>query len=205
VMTVAKATSVEYYTDGSGVAAGMESYYTDAVTEGEPPGIWLGAGAAELGLAGEVDAEMMHVLYGEFVNPVTGEAFGSRPAQRRSVEERIEAKLAAEPDASADRIEQIRTQTREQSNVIGWDATFAVPKSVTVVHTAAQRGELAAARSGDVEREQAFRFMRVQIEDAIAEANQAGIAALEQRATARSASGSGGAMQWVQAPKLVVA
>ena len=34
------------------VATGRESYYTGAVTEGEPPGRWWGAGAEKLGLTG---------------------------------------------------------------------------------------------------------------------------------------------------------
>ena len=36
------------------VATGRESYYTGAVAEGEPPGVWWGAGAATVGLEGEV-------------------------------------------------------------------------------------------------------------------------------------------------------
>ncbi len=205
MITVAKATNVEYYTSSAGVASGMESYYLDAVTEGEPAGVWLGSGAAGLGLAGEVDAEDMKTLYGQFVNPVTGEQFGARPANRRSVQERLEAKLAAEPDASPERIEELRAQTRVQSNVIGWDATFSVPKSVTAVHTAAHRGELAAIRSGDVDRAQQFAFVRTQIEDAIAEANGAGIEAAERVATSRMAGGPGGATQWVGTQGLTVA
>ena len=49
------------------LAKGQEGYYLDAVArgvedyylEGEAPGRWLGAGAALLGLAGEVDADAL--------------------------------------------------------------------------------------------------------------------------------------------------
>jgi len=204
-MTCRKATSIDYYLSSGGVASGMESYYLDAVTEGEPPGMWTGAGAAELGLTGEIDAEDMKTLYGEFVNPVTGERFGTRPAKRRSVEARLAEKLAAEPDASPERVEEVRKQTRPQNTVIGWDATLAVPKSVTAVHTAAHRGELAALREGDQERAGRFAFIRTQIEEAVLEANAAGIAKAEEVATARAGGGPGGALRWEKARGLVVA
>ncbi len=207
MITVAKATSVEYYTSGSGVAAGMESYYLDAVTDGEPPGRWAGSGAAQLGLAGEVDPEAMKTLYGDFINPVTGERLGRRPAQRVSVDDRLAEALRAEPGATPERVEALRAGiiASQRTNVIGWDLTFAVPKSVTIVHTAARRGEIAALRAGDAQRAERFAHLRHQVEDAIAEANAAGLAAAERVATSRTASGSGGAIQWVDAPGLIVA
>ncbi len=73
----------EYYTSGAGALSGFESYYLDAVTEGEPPGRWLGRGAARLGLNGEVQAEDMHVLYRDFVHPHTREQLGRRPRSVR--------------------------------------------------------------------------------------------------------------------------
>src|SRR4051812_33140956 len=109
VVSVGKATSTDYYTGGGGVAS-AESYYLDAVTAGEPAGRWAGSGAARLDLAGKVDAKDMETLYGEFLSPRTGEPVGSRPAQRRSVDERLADALAAEPDALPERIEEIRRQ-----------------------------------------------------------------------------------------------
>ena len=52
-----------YLTD----AVGGSDYYTGAA--GEPPGYWQGAGAAALGLAGQVDAEVMRALYHDDVGP----------------------------------------------------------------------------------------------------------------------------------------
>ena len=62
------------------VSVGQESYYLAAVAQGaedyysergEVPGRWIGKGAAEFGLAGEVDAEDFRtVLSG--VDPSTG-------------------------------------------------------------------------------------------------------------------------------------
>jgi len=57
-----------YYTEQ------LPSYYLDA---GEPPGRWLGRGAAELGLDGVVDDEaFLAVMAGE--HPMTGERLGRR-------------------------------------------------------------------------------------------------------------------------------
>ena len=60
---------------------GAVRYHQAVVAEGfEPPGTWLGAGAAELGLAGTVTgAELGEVLAGR--HPGTGESLRRRPAQ----------------------------------------------------------------------------------------------------------------------------
>ena len=51
------------------VATGRESYYTGAVSEGEPPGRWWGAGAEKLGLSGLVDAQDMRAVYERYLDP----------------------------------------------------------------------------------------------------------------------------------------
>jgi conjugative relaxase-like TrwC/TraI family protein len=59
------------------VALGREDYYAG---EGERPGRWIGGGAEQLGLSGEVtEGQTGHLLSGE--HPATGEALG------RSIEE----------------------------------------------------------------------------------------------------------------------
>src|SRR5215212_4318641 len=50
------------------VATSKHDYYTG---RGEAPGVWTGRGAGLIGLAGEVDAGDMAVLYGRFVVPST--------------------------------------------------------------------------------------------------------------------------------------
>ncbi len=63
----------EYYLGT--VARGAEEYYTHS---GEAPGVWLGGGAATLGLSGEVtDRDLASVL--DAVDPVTGERLGRPP------------------------------------------------------------------------------------------------------------------------------
>ncbi|MFJ2561260.1 MULTISPECIES: MobF family relaxase [unclassified Streptomyces] len=52
------------------VAAGAEHYYARSVDlQGEPPGYWLGDGAAELGLTGTVDNEVFTDLYKDWIDP----------------------------------------------------------------------------------------------------------------------------------------
>src|SRR5215472_15362697 len=95
------------------VATGRENYYLAAVAEhGEPPGIWSGAGCAELGLVvgSEVDPKVMERLYGAFIDPrdPDGKArLGRAPSGcgglDAKVADRIAAMLAAEPDAAAER------------------------------------------------------------------------------------------------------
>ncbi|MFF0142684.1 MobF family relaxase [Streptomyces sp. NPDC005227] len=52
------------------VAAGAEHYYARSVElQGEPPGYWLGDGAAELGLSGTVDNEVFTDLYKDWIDP----------------------------------------------------------------------------------------------------------------------------------------
>jgi conjugative relaxase-like TrwC/TraI family protein len=207
VITVAKATSAEYYSGGGSSSGGAASYYLDAVTEGEPPGRWIGRQARDLGLVGDVEAHVMNRLYNRFQNPVTGEQLGSRPAQWRSVEDRLAEALAAEPDAIPERVAELRERFERgtRKNLIGWDATFNVPKSVTVVHTALHRAEIAAVRSGNADRAAEYGAVRQQIENLIHEANDAGMAVLEQLATSRTGGGSGTPARWIAADKVTIA
>lgn len=207
MITVAKATSAAYYTSGMGGGGGKESYYLDAVTEGEPAGRWLGKGAERLGLGELVEADAMHTLYGDFVNPVSGEPLGNRPANRRSVEDRLADALQNEPGALPERVAEIRRgiERSQRHNVIGWDATFNVSKSVSVVHVAMHRAELAALRAGDDDLAAEYGRVRRAIESAVLEANDAGMRVLEQLATSRVTGSSGAPTQWVQADGVAIA
>src|SRR6266699_4316287 len=141
------------------VATGRENYYLWAVAEhGEPPGIWSGAGCPELGLVigSEVDAPVMERLYGCFADPRDPEGkatlgrapshFGGNDAQ---IAERIAGLLAAEPDATAERRGQLIMQALadRRAAVFFFDATFSVPKSVSLLHASLQlRGEQSRER-----------------------------------------------------------
>ncbi|MFD8242399.1 MobF family relaxase [Streptomyces albidoflavus] len=52
------------------VGRGGEHYYLKSIEQaGEPAGIWLGTGANDLGLTGEVDHELMNDMYSKFTHP----------------------------------------------------------------------------------------------------------------------------------------
>ncbi len=207
VLTVSSGHSADYLTGA--VAAGRENYYTGAVAAGEPPGRWGGKGAEALGLVGEVDHQDMTALYEHFVDP-TDEGFRDPQAwataaklghagRRYLTEEEIyAAALDAEPDASPERREELRVEagTRARRNVAFLDATFSVQKSVTVLHAAFEREEVAArhareaaAAAGDAGRaadagttEAAWAAHRQAVEDAIWAGNHAALDYLAEHA-----------------------
>lgn len=107
-----------YLTD----AVGSSDYYTGGA--GEPPGYWQGAGAAALGLAGQVDGEVMRRLYHEDIGP-DGQVLGRRqrpgnyPAASGSLHKRIEAEVAERVAAAGgiitpEEVREIRLRLRAQ-------------------------------------------------------------------------------------------
>src|SRR5215469_16228811 len=61
-VTIATGFDVDYYLDQVGA-----DYYLNAA--GEPPGIWGGSAAPGLGLAGQVDPDVMRALYHHDIAP----------------------------------------------------------------------------------------------------------------------------------------
>ncbi|MET7843677.1 MobF family relaxase [Streptomyces sp. NPDC005356] len=54
----------------SAVGRGGEHYYLKSIEQaGEPAGIWLGDGAADLGLTGEIDHDLMSDMYSKLTHP----------------------------------------------------------------------------------------------------------------------------------------
>jgi hypothetical protein len=156
VLTVSSGHSADYLL--SAVATGRENYYTGAVAAGEPPGRWYGNGAESLGLRGLVDHQDMTALYERFIDP-RDEAFkdpnrwaeastlGHVGRRYASEDELYAAALDTEPHASPERRAELRLEAgkRARRNVAFLDATFSVQKSITVLHTAFEAQEVAAA------------------------------------------------------------
>lgn len=131
-------------------------YYLGAVEKGEPPGIWTGAGVPALGFeAGQiVDRESFELLYGEFVDPGTGERLGRKPQEfKRTADVVYEELLKAEPDATPRRRLQLRQRAEKETRqpVHYWDATFSPSKSITVVWTAFRAAAKSAEIGGDAQ------------------------------------------------------
>ncbi|NYD39861.1 MobF family relaxase [Actinomycetospora corticicola] len=203
------------------VATGRESYYTGAVTGGEPPGRWWGAGAEKLGLTGLVDPQDMRAVYERFLDP---RADGFRNPERwdelaetatlghagrryPSEDELYATALEREPDASAERRAELRVEAGKATrhNVAFLDVTFSVQKSVTVLHTAFEAEEVAARAAGDNEAAAAWGEYRQAVEDAIWAGNNAALGYLSERAGyARVGHHGGAAGRYVDAHDWIV-
>ncbi len=166
------------------VAAGKENYYLSAVVEhGEPPGIWTGLGCPELGLpvGAQVDGPVLERLYEHFIDPrdpsqlaTLGRAPSTFSADREKIDARMARLLAAEPEASQERRERLIMQAlhERRATVYFFDATFSVPKSVSLLHASLQvRAQQTRARGLGAEADRWDQRAQV-VWDAIMNANQ---------------------------------
>jgi conjugative relaxase-like TrwC/TraI family protein len=120
----------------------LSAYYT---ASGYPPGRWLGAGlpglAAGAGVSGLIDETGMDRLFSLGLDPVTERPLGKAWALHKTATQRIAARLAALPVTSskADRVSAVAVIEAEENRrrtpiaVSGFDLTFTVPKSVSVL------------------------------------------------------------------------
>jgi conjugative relaxase-like TrwC/TraI family protein len=204
VLTISSGHSVDYLTRE--VATGRENYYTGAVTAGEPPGRWYGTGAEALGLAGLVDHQDMTALYEHFIDPRDpnfrnpdgwdqAATLGHKGRRYLDADELYRRSLDAEPNADAERREQLRLDASKKArkNVAFLDATFSVQKSITVLHTAFEAQEVNARRDGDEAAAEAWAAHKQAVEDAIWVGNRAGLDYLAEKAGYSRVGHHGGA------------
>jgi conjugative relaxase-like TrwC/TraI family protein len=125
-------------------ATPLTAYYTEA---GYPPGRWYGAGLSGLadgrGLAtgSIVTEQQMGALYGAGRDPVTGVGLGKAYPTFAPLAERIARKVATLPhdlDPQQRKDQTAAIQTREGNRpspcaVAGFDLTFTIPKSASVL------------------------------------------------------------------------
>ena len=139
ITSLAKGYDPRYLTEGQGAGhAGGTRYYAEAA--GEPPGRWGGQAAAQLGLQGDVDADIMQALYMDRVGP-DGQRLNARQRPKyRSAEERVDravtAYTAAHPFATDGDVERVRVleRAKAQHSVPYFDFTISAAKSVSVLH-----------------------------------------------------------------------
>jgi conjugative relaxase-like TrwC/TraI family protein len=121
----------------------LTRYYSEV---GTPPGRWLGSGVGAFG-AGQIRPGMqvteaqLALLVGMGRDPVTGERLGRAYLSYKRLADRIEERVAAldpemtQEDCAAEttRIEAEETAAGMRRAVAGFDFTFSVPKSVSVL------------------------------------------------------------------------
>src|SRR5215210_3391321 len=101
------------------VAAGIDDYYAG---RGESPGVWVGRGAADLGLDGVVgDGELGRLISGR--HPLTSVELRRHAPKKQITVERIDP-------ATGERY--LEEQTLKP--VAGYDLVFSPPKSVSLLH-----------------------------------------------------------------------
>lgn len=209
--------SAEYLT--AAVAQGRESYYTGAVAAGEPPGRWQGRGAAELGLTGEAGGRSVEALFSHFIDPrderfrrpeawADAPRLGRAPRDYATAADAVSEALAGEPNATPERRQEIRMSARRRarSPVAFIDATYSVPKSITVVHAAFEAQEVRARRDGNGVAADAWAAHREAVEAAIWAGNAAALEAFQDKAGySRVGYHSAHSGRWIDAHRFVVA
>ena len=137
----------------------------------------------------------MKAVYERFLDP-RHEAFndpsrwdevptlGHTGRRYQSEDELYAAAVEREPNASAERRVELRTEAGKAArrNVAFYDMTFSVAKSITLVHTAFEAKETAARTAGDEAAAQAWGQFRSAVEDAIWAGNNAGLAYMAEKA-----------------------
>jgi conjugative relaxase-like TrwC/TraI family protein len=120
---------------------------------GDTPGQWVGTQAAALGLSGQVAQGQADALFKDGVDPVTGRALGRAWPRYPTVDEHLAVLLAAEPNASLARQEQLRAQAQKVGNRTarsGWEMVFSPVKSFAILWGTAD--DATRARLEEVER-----------------------------------------------------
>lgn len=121
----------------------LTRYYSEV---GTPPGRWLGSGVAAFGARQlrpgmQVTEEQLALLVGMGRDPITGGQLGKAYPSYKRLSDRIEERVAAldpemtQEDCAAEttRIEAEETAAGMRRAVAGFDLTFSVPKSVSVL------------------------------------------------------------------------
>lgn len=205
MLSIAKGYSTRYLSDQ--VARGRENYYSDAVdTAGEPAGQWYGAGAAALGLSGEVDAEVLEQLYTKMQHPGGGSMPMTRPQFRTAEEWHADLLAAAGDGVTPERRDELwdEAQSRARQALSFYDVTFSAPKSVSVLGIAFERAADEAEAAGDHAAARAWRTHHRAVEEAVQAGARASISYLEGVA-GYSREGPRDATRWIDAHQFVVA
>ncbi|GAA2843382.1 conjugative relaxase-like TrwC/TraI family protein [Leucobacter komagatae] len=128
----------------------LTRYYAE---QGSPPGRWIGQGLAGIGtgqlmVGDQVSEAQLQLLVGMGRDPITGDPLGRAYQSFAPVSERIETRVTGldaslSPAARAEQAAQIEAEETERGTrraVAGFDYTFSVPKSASVLWAVADAG-----------------------------------------------------------------
>ena len=131
----------------------LTRYYAEA---GTPPGVWMGSGSpssapAQITVGSTVSEPQLVLLIGQGRDPITGEQLGSAYQRFATHKERVDERAASlNPHLSdeeraqlVDEIEAEEMAKGSQTATAGFDYTFSVPKSVSVLWGVADAGSQA--------------------------------------------------------------
>ncbi len=128
----------------------LTRYYAE---EGSPPGFWVGSGVGTLGggqiaQGDQVSESQLQLLVGMGRDPITGAPLGRAYPEYRPVAERVAERVSAldptlGPAARAEAVAAIQAEEAARGTrraVAGYDFTFSVPKSASVLWAVADAG-----------------------------------------------------------------
>ena len=161
-----------------GPAKDAASYYIQASESGgEPPGRWWGRGAAALGLEpGQVvEREAYDLLFGERKAP-DGTQLGRPPGGGRKAADIYARLLAAEPHATAERKQELRTEATRQARQgpLFFDLTISLSKSISIFHASLGENVRLAREAGDAVGEGYWSGLVAEVDEMIWQAVRAG-------------------------------
>jgi hypothetical protein len=194
----------DYYL--SKVGGGLNYYLTPASNGMEPPGVWVGRGAADLGLHGLVKPEVMKKLCEQGIAPDGRRIGRKRPVYRGNegktdeLAERIDALIAEEIATKGSCITDERREeitrgelAKVKHAVVAWDFTWSVAKSISLTHFGLLAQVAQAQAAGDTEIAERAQQQANLIIDAIRETAREIIARFEQTACYTQTGGFHGA------------
>lgn len=128
----------------------LTRYYAE---QGSPPGRWVGQGLGGIGAGllstgDQVTESQLQLLVGMGRDPITGDPLGRAYQSFAPVSERIETRVAEldgalSPAVRAEQVAQIEAEETERGTrraVAGFDYTFSIPKSASVLWAVADAG-----------------------------------------------------------------
>ena len=184
VSTPRRGHDVRYLTNVGGVGcAGAMAYYTRG---GEPPGQWAGKAAGRLGLAGQVDPEVLERLFMESIS-LAGEVLAKRPKDRGegAVQAAVRAWRKQHHYASATELAEVRAAERAKTgprSVPYFDFTVSAVKSVSVLHASLRIDAVQARAEGRTDYAAALDGRADAIEQALMDAARDAVEWLEENA-----------------------